>query len=85
MNGHTATTLTYVRTSAGVVKVGPGERVPSDALPDEITRLAASGVLAPVPADGESSRRPGTSAKRRAAANPARGQGRSQPGPVKED
>lgn len=51
MKGYTATTLAYVRTSAGVVKVAAGGHVPVDALPDEVTRLAGAGSI--VEAAGE--------------------------------
>jgi len=36
----TVTTLTYVRTPSGVVQVLPGDRVPDDAIPGELDRLA---------------------------------------------
>lgn len=46
MTTHTATTLLFVRTAnSGVVKVDVGERVPNDALPDEVSRLAARGAI----------------------------------------
>lgn len=43
MAGHDATTLTFVRTPAGVVKVPAGQRVPHDVLPGELDRLLRSG------------------------------------------
>lgn len=46
---HTTTTLCYVRTTDGVVKVGAGERVPQDALPDALDRLLAAGAIAQSP------------------------------------
>lgn len=43
MAEHDATTLTFVRTPAGVVKVPAGQRVPHDALPGELHRLLRTG------------------------------------------
>lgn len=43
MAKHDATTLTFVRTPAGVVKVLAGQRVPHDVLPGELDRLLRSG------------------------------------------
>ena len=43
MAEHDATTLTFVRTPAGVVKVPAGQRVPHDVLPGELHRLLRSG------------------------------------------
>lgn len=48
MAEHDATTLTFVRTQAGVVKVPAGQRVPHDALPGEIDRLLAAGTVTEV-------------------------------------
>ncbi|NHA02031.1 hypothetical protein G5V59_26950 [Nocardioides sp. W3-2-3] len=41
----TTTTLTFVRTKTGVVKVAAGERVPTDALPSAIERLLSLGAI----------------------------------------
>lgn len=43
MAEHDATTLTFVRTPAGVVKVAARRRVPHDVLPGELHRLLRSG------------------------------------------
>lgn len=51
MSGHTAITLAYVRTSAGVVKVEPGRPLPEAALDGEVERLAAAGALKGTPAE----------------------------------
>ncbi|XBB66860.1 hypothetical protein ABFU82_22550 [Nocardioides sp. WV_118_6] len=50
---HATTTLCYVRTTDGVVKVGAGERVPQDALPEPLQRLLEAGAIEAVqpPAD----------------------------------
>lgn len=45
MTGYTATIPAYVRTAAGIVKVGAGERIPGDALPSDLDRLTSAGVL----------------------------------------
>ena len=45
MAEHDATTLTFVRTPAGVVKVPAGQRVPCDALPGELNRLTRAGAV----------------------------------------
>lgn len=49
MSGHTATTLAYVRTSAGVVKVAPGQPLPEAVLDGEVDRLGAAGALEVTP------------------------------------
>lgn len=51
MAEHDATTLAFVRTPAGVVKVPAGQRVPHDALPGELDRLARAGAVREVEAD----------------------------------
>lgn len=51
MAEHDATTLTFVRTPAGVVKVPAGQRVPCDALPGELNRLTRAGAVREVEAD----------------------------------
>lgn len=51
MAEHDATTLTFVRTPAGVVKVPAGQRVPHDALPGELDRLTRAGAVREVEAD----------------------------------
>lgn len=63
MAEHDATTLTFVRTPAGVVKVPAGQPVPHDVLPGELDRLLRSGSVieaadvqahaGPAPEDGE--------------------------------
>lgn len=63
MAEHDATTLTFVRTPAGVVKVPAGQRVPHDVLPGELDRLLRTGSVTeaadvqaqagPAPEDGE--------------------------------
>jgi hypothetical protein len=45
MSGHTTTTLAFVRTAAGVVKVPAGGPIPQDVLPSEVLRLTVAGVL----------------------------------------
>lgn len=45
----TVTIAAYVRTTAGVVRVVAGGRVPSDALPSDVDRLVAAGVITPDP------------------------------------
>lgn len=51
MAEHDATTLTFVRTPGGVVKVPAGQRVPHDALPGELHRLLRAGAVREVKAD----------------------------------
>lgn len=50
MAEHDATTLTFVRTPGGVVKVPAGQRVPEDVLPGELHRLLRAGALREVEA-----------------------------------
>ena len=45
MSTHTATTLAYVRTSAGVVQVDPDGVLPDDVDDAEVQRLVAAGVV----------------------------------------
>lgn len=45
MSGHTATTLAFVRTDAGVVRVDPKGNVPDGALVEHVAQLLAAGVL----------------------------------------
>lgn len=47
MAGHSATTLAYVRTSAGVVKVEPEGTLPEGVSDGEVERLTAAGVIEP--------------------------------------
>lgn len=47
MSTHTATTLAYVRTSAGVVQVNPEDGLPEDVPEAEVERLTAAGAIAP--------------------------------------
>lgn len=47
---HDATTLTFVRTPGGVVKVPAGQRVPEDVLPGELHRLLRAGAVREVEA-----------------------------------
>lgn len=51
MDRHTATTLAYVRTSAGVVQVDPEGTVPDGVDEAQLQRLVASGAVVKVPAD----------------------------------
>lgn len=44
MSGHTATTLAFVRTSAGVVQVDPEGTIPDDVEETELQRLVDGGV-----------------------------------------
>lgn len=50
MAEHDATTLTFVRTPGGVVKVPAGQRVPEDVLPGELDRLVRAGAVREVEA-----------------------------------
>lgn len=50
MAEHDATTLTFVRTPGGVVKVPAGQRVPEDVLPGELHRLLRAGAVREVEA-----------------------------------
>ncbi|BBH17497.1 hypothetical protein Back2_17840 [Nocardioides baekrokdamisoli] len=43
----TATVPTHIRTTDGVVKVDAGQRIPEGALPSEVVRLAAAGIIQP--------------------------------------
>jgi hypothetical protein len=54
MSGYTVTTLAYVRTAAGVVKVPAGEPVPHDVLPSEVLRLVIADVVVDAPDAGDS-------------------------------
>jgi hypothetical protein len=40
-----ATTLAFVRTETGTVKLQEGDTVPDTALPEDVERLTAAGVL----------------------------------------
>ena len=48
MASHDTTTLVFVRTDSGVVKVPAGQRVPYDVLPGELDRLLAAGSVTEV-------------------------------------
>lgn len=48
MASHDTTTLVFVRTGSGVVKVPAGQRVPHDVLPGELDRLLAAGSVTEV-------------------------------------
>jgi hypothetical protein len=48
MADHDTTTLVFVRTDSGVVKVPAGQRVPHDVLPGELDRLLAAGSVTEV-------------------------------------
>lgn len=47
MDRHTATTLAYVRTSAGVIKVNPEGTLPEGVSETDVERLTAAGVIVP--------------------------------------
>ncbi len=48
MSNHTATTLAYVRTSAGVVRVDPDGVLPDDVDAAELQRLVDAGTVVEV-------------------------------------
>lgn len=48
MSNHTATTLAYVRTSAGVVRVDPDGVLPADVDAAELQRLVDAGTVVEV-------------------------------------
>lgn len=50
MSVHTATTLAYVRTSAGVVKIDPEGTIPDDVDDAQLQRLVGAGVVAEIAA-----------------------------------
>ena len=75
MAEHDATTLTFVRTPGGVVKVPAGQRVPHDVLPGEVDRLLRTGSVieaADVQADTEPAPESGEPVRTAAPAKPRR-------------